>query len=59
MKSKSNGWLDKDSIDKTLGLFALFSIKSLDHIGHDLRQPVFGIYDQVGLKPACSATETS
>ena len=29
------------------------------HMSHVTRNPVFGVYDQVILKPACSATETS
>ena len=31
----------------------------LVHIGHIMRKPVFGVSDQVILKPACSATENS
>ena len=29
------------------------------HMSHVMRKPVFGVCDQVRLKPACSATETS
>ena len=29
------------------------------HLGLVMRKPVFGIFDQVRLKPACSATENS
>ena len=28
-------------------------------MSHVMRKPVFGVYDLVTLKPACSATETS
>ena len=29
------------------------------YVSHVERKPVFGIFDQVRLKPACSATEAS
>ena len=28
-------------------------------LGLDARKPVFGVYDKVRFRPACSATETS
>ena len=31
----------------------------LSYMSHIMRKPVFGIFDQVRLKPACSAHETS
>ena len=35
------------------------SILMMYHMSHVTRKPVFGIFDQVRIKPACSATETS
>ena len=29
------------------------------YMSHVTREPIFGVFDQVRLKPACSATETS
>ena len=35
------------------------SLRVRRHVSHVMRNPVFGVCDQVRLKPACSATETS
>ena len=38
----------------------MFSCMSItNYMNHGMRKPVFGVCDQVRLKPACSATETS
>ena len=33
--------------------------ESLNQLNHVMRKPVFGVFDQVRLKPACSASEAS
>ena len=41
------------------GEFVLALIAFFCHLSLITRKPVFGVFDQVRLNPACSATETS
>ena len=55
-------WLDSKQEHLQLsGALALgnFARSGTDHLSHITRKPVFGVCDQVRLKPACSAKETS
>ena len=46
-------------LNKIMFFCSVFSKDPLLHLSLVMRKPVFGVCDQVRLKPACSADETS